>query len=204
MTFTDVLTKKQKLVYEFIRDKIRNRGYGPTVREIGEHFEIRSPNGVMCHLKALEKKGLISREKNMSRAIRLSQEPVQEPVEERGLPLYGMIAAGVLHEAVEQDERIDFSDIFNKKNLFALKVNGDSMIEDAIADGDHVIVRKQRTARKGQIVIALTDEGEATLKRWYPEANRIRLEPANSAMKPIYVRDAKILGVVVGVVRRVD
>ncbi len=204
MTFTDVLTKKQKLVYEFIRDKIRNRGYGPTVREIGEHFEIRSPNGVMCHLKALEKKGLISREKNMSRAIRLSQEPVQEPVEERGLPLYGMIAAGVLHEAVEQDERIDFSDIFNKKNLFALKVNGDSMIEDAIADGDHVIVRKQRTARKGQIVVALTDEGEATLKRWYPEANRIRLEPANSAMKPIYVRDAKILGVVVGVVRRVD
>ena len=204
MTFTDVLTKKQKLVYEFIRDMIRNRGYGPTVREIGEHFEIRSPNGVMCHLKALEKKGLISREKNMSRAIHLSQEPVQEPVEERGLPLYGMIAAGVLHEAVEQDERIDFADIFNKKNLFALKVNGDSMIEDAIADGDHVIVRKQRTARKGQIVVALTDEGEATLKRWYPEANRIRLEPANSAMKPIYVRDAKILGVVVGVVRRVD
>ena len=154
----------------------------------------------MCHLKALEKKGLISREKNMSRAIHL----LQEPVEERGLPLYGMIAAGVLHEAVEQDERIDFSDIFNKKNLFALKVNGDSMIEDAIADGDHVIVRKQRTARKGQIVVAFTEEGEATLKRWYPEANRIRLEPANSAMKPIYVRDAKILGVVVGVVRRVD
>jgi repressor LexA len=200
MTFTDVLTKKQKLVYEFLRDKIRNRGYGPTVREIGEHFEIRSPNGVMCHLKALEKKGLISREKNMSRAIHL----LQEPVEERGLPLYGMIAAGVLHEAVEQDERIDFSDIFNKKNLFALKVNGDSMIEDAITDGDHVIVRKQRTARKGQIVVAFTEEGEATLKRWYPEANRIRLEPANSAMKPIYVRDAKILGVVVGVVRRVD
>jgi repressor LexA len=200
MIFTDVLTKKQKLVYEFLRDKIRNRGYGPTVREIGEHFEIRSPNGVMCHLKALEKKGLISREKNMSRAIHL----LQEPVEERGLPLYGMIAAGVLHEAVEQDERIDFSDIFNKKNLFALKVNGDSMIEDAIADGDHVIVRKQRTARKGQIVVAFTEEGEATLKRWYPEANRIRLEPANSAMKPIYVRDAKILGVVVGVVRRVD
>jgi len=200
MSFTDVLTKKQKLVYEFLRDKIRNRGYGPTVREIGEHFEIRSPNGVMCHLKALEKKGLISREKNMSRAIHL----LQEPVEERGLPLYGMIAAGVLHEAVEQDERIDFSDIFNKKNLFALKVNGDSMIEDAIADGDHVIVRKQRTARKGQIVVAFTEEGEATLKRWYPEANRIRLEPANSAMKPIYVRDAKILGVVVGVVRRVD
>ena len=200
MNPTDVLTKRQKAVYEFIRDKIRHRGYGPTVREIGDHFQIRSPNGVMCHLKAIEKKGLISREKNMSRAIHLSQ----EPVEDRGLPLYGMIAAGVLHEAVEQEERIDFADIFDKKNLFALKVNGDSMIEDAIADGDHVIVRKQRNARKGQIVVAITDEGEATLKRWYPEANRIRLEPANSAMKPIYVREAKILGVVVGVVRRVD
>ena len=196
MNLTNELTKKQKLVYEFIRDKIRHRGYGPTVREIGDHFKIRSPNGVMCHLKALEKKGLISREKNRSRAIQLA--------EELGLPLYGMIAAGVLHEAVEQQERIDFTDIFNKDNLFVLKVNGDSMIEDAIADGDHVIVREQRTARKGQIVVAVTDEGEATLKRWYPEANRIRLEPANAAMKPIYVRNATIRGVVVGVVRRVE
>jgi repressor LexA len=200
MAFTDVLTKRQKAVYEFIRDKIRNRGYGPTVREIGDQFNIRSPNGVMCHLKALEKKGLISREKNMSRAIQL----LCEPVEERGLPLYGVIAAGVLHEAVEQEERVDFSDLFHKKNLFALKVSGDSMIEDSITDGDHVIVCKQRTARKGQIVVAITEEGEATLKRWYPEANRIRLEPANSTMKPIYVREAKILGVVVGVVRRID
>ena len=196
MNLINELTKKQKLVYEFIRDKIRHRGYGPTVREIGDHFKIRSPNGVMCHLKALEKKGLISREKNRSRAIQLAEEP--------GLPLYGMIAAGVLHEAVEQQERIDFTDIFNKDNLFVLKVNGDSMIEDAIADGDHIIVREQRTARKGQIVVAVTDEGEATLKRWYPETNRIRLEPANSTMKPIYVRNATIRGVVVGVVRRVD
>ncbi len=200
MALTDVLTKRQKAVYDFIRDKIRNRGYGPTVREIGDEFNIRSPNGVMCHLKAIEKKGLITREKNLSRAINL----VREPVEERGLPLYGMIAAGVLHEAVEQDERIDFTGLFNKKNLFALKVNGDSMIEDSIMDGDHVIVRKQRTAQKGQIVVAITEEGEATLKRWYPEANRIRLEPANSAMKPIYVDDARILGTVVGVVRRIE
>lgn len=200
MAVTDALTKRQKAVYEFLRDKIRTRGYGPTVREIGEQFKIRSPNGVMCHLKALEKKGMITREKNMSRAIRL----VREPVEERGMPLYGRIAAGLLHEAVEQDERIDFDTIFNRKNVFALHVSGDSMIEDAIADGDHVIVKKQRTARKGQIVVAITDEGEATLKRWYPEANRIRLEPANSNMKPIYVKDARVLGVVVGVVRRVE
>ncbi len=200
MGLTDKLTRRQKGVYEFIRNKIRTRGYGPTVREIGVQFEIRSPNGVMCHLKALEKKGMISREKNMSRAIRL----MREPVEERGLPLYGEIAAGVLHEAIEREERIDFGDFFNKKNLFVLRVKGDSMIEDAINDGDFVVVKKQRTARKGQIVVVLTAEGEATLKRWYPEANRIRLEPANSNMKPIYVKDANVLGAVVGVVRRVE
>ncbi len=201
MDYMERLTGRQRAVYEFIRDKIRNRGYGPTVREIGEQFGIKSPNGVMCHLKALEKKGLIYREPNMSRAIQLAT----EPVEERGLPLAGRIAAGVLHEAVEQEERVDFGAIFDpaNKDLFALEVSGDSMIEDQIADGDYVVVRRQKTARKGQIVVAQTDEGEATLKRWYPEKNRIRLEPANSTMKPIYVRDAQVLGVVVGVVRKV-
>jgi repressor LexA len=199
---SDLLTEKQRAVYEFIRDKIRNRGYGPTVREIGLHFDIRSPNGVMCHLKALEKKRLISREPNMSRAIRLTAEPLRDS----GLPLVGRIAAGVLHEAIQQDERIDFSAIFanQDQNLFVLKVEGDSMIEDHIADGDYVVVRRQKTAHKGQIVVALTDENEATLKRWYPEKNRIRLEPANAAMKPIFVKDARVLGVVEGVVRKVD
>jgi repressor LexA len=197
-----LLTEKQKAVYEFLRDKIRNRGYGPTVREIGQHFGIRSPNGVMCHLKALEKKRLITREPNMSRAIRLAAEPLRDT----GLPLVGRIAAGVLHEAIQQDERFDFSAVFANRdqNLFVLKVEGDSMIEDHIADGDYVVVRRQKTAHKGQIVVALTDENEATLKRWYPEKNRIRLEPANAAMKPIFVKDARVLGVVEGVVRKVD
>jgi len=198
----DQLTERQQAVYSFIRDKIRNRGYGPTVREIGEEFGIKSPNGVMCHLKALEKKGLIIREPNMSRAIQLAAEPISQ----RGLPLAGRIAAGVLHEAIEQEERVDFDNMFNAtdQSLFVLEVKGESMIEDQIADGDYVVIRKQRTARKGQIVVALTDEGEATLKRWYPEKNRIRLEPANSAMKPIYVKNARVLGVVVGVVRKVE
>jgi repressor LexA len=200
MSIMDQLTDRQRVVYEFIRDKIRNRGYGPTVREIGEQFHISSPNGVMCHLKALEKKGLITREPNMSRAIQLAA----EPIEQRGLPMAGRIAAGVLHEAIEQDERIDFSAIFEQKNQFVLRVSGDSMIDAQIADGDFVVVRKQRTARDGQIVVAMTDEGEATLKRFYLEKNRIRLEPANSSMKPIYVKNAKLLGVVVGVVRQVD
>ncbi len=198
--FTDCLTKRQKSVYEFIRDKIRGRGYGPTVREIGEAFDISSPNGVMCHLKALEKKGLIIREPNMSRAIQLAK----EPAEDRGLPLAGRVAAGVLHEAIEQTERVDFEAMFNKKNLFVLEVSGDSMIDAQIADGDYVVIRRQRTASPGQIVVAQTDDGEATLKRWYPEANRIRLEPANSSMKPIYVKNAKVLGVVAGVVRKVN
>ena len=195
------LTERQMAVYKFIRDKIRNRGYGPTVREIGKEFDISSPNGVVCHLKALEKKGIISREANLSRAIQM----VAEPIELRGLPLAGQIAAGVLHEAVEQDERVDFQAMFDphKKNLFVLQVRGESMIEDHISDGDYVVIQKQRTARKGQIVAAITDEGEATLKRWFPEKNRIRLEPANSTMKPIYVKNAKVLGVVVGVVRKV-
>jgi repressor LexA len=199
MANLDRLTARQKEVYEFIRDKIRNRGYGPTVREIGTNFDIASPNGVMCHLKALEKKGLITREPNMSRAIQLSTEPPNN----HGLPLAGQIAAGVLHEAVEQNERIDFGDLFRSDDLFVLKVKGESMIEDQIADGDYVIIRKQPTAQRGQTVVALTDENEATLKRWYPEAKRVRLEPANSSMKPIFVTNARVVGVVVGVVRKV-
>ncbi len=202
MASLEHLTERQREVYEFIRDKIRNRGYGPTVREIGLHFNISSPNGVMCHLKALEKKGLITREPNMSRAIMLATETPEG--QSNGLPLRGTIAAGVLHEAVEQDERVDFGELFNADDLFVLKVKGDSMIEDQIADGDFVVIHKQSTANKGEIVVALTDENEATLKRWYPEAKRIRLEPANSSMAPIYVTNAKVLGVVVGVVRKVS
>jgi repressor LexA len=194
------LTSRQREVYEFIREKIRNRGYGPTVREIGEQFEIASPNGVMCHLKALEKKGIISREPNMSRAIQLT-----EVGRDEGFPLVGQIAAGNLAEAIEQSERFDFEDWFpQRKNQFALRVKGDSMIEAQIADGDIVICRKARTAHKGDIVVALTGEGEATLKYWYPEANRIRLQPANSSMKPIYARDVQVLGIVIGVLRKVS
>jgi len=196
----DQLTQRQLEVYEFIRDKIQNRGYGPTVREIGEQFDIKSPNGVMCHLKALEKKGLIIREPNMSRAIQISP----EALEAKGLPLVGRVAAGVMHEAIEQNDRIDFGTMFTKKNLFVLEVRGDSMIEAQIADGDYVVIHKQKTASPGQMVVAQTEDGEATLKFWFPEKNRIRLQPANSSMEPIYVNDARVLGVVAGVVRKLD
>jgi repressor LexA len=195
-----LLTSRQREVFEFIRDKITGRGYGPTVREIGDNFRIASPNGVMCHLKALEKKGLITREPNMSRAIQITD----AFKEDRGMPLVGQIAAGNLTEAIEQADRFDFEDWFpQRKNQFALKVKGDSMIEAQIADGDVVICRRARTAHKGDIVVAITDEGEATLKYWYPEANRVRLQPANSSMKPIYSRTAQVIGIVTGVVRRV-
>jgi repressor LexA len=195
----DQLTERQKEVYEFVRDKIQNRGYGPTVREIGENFEISSPNGVMCHLKALEKKGLILRSPNKSRAIELTREALDDA---KGLPLAGSVAAGMTNLAFEQRDRVDFGDMFHKRNQFALEVRGDSMIEAQIADGDYVVVRRQKTASPGQMVVAQTEEGEATLKYWHPESGRIRLQPANSSMKPIYVRNAEVLGVVVGVVRK--
>jgi repressor LexA len=192
------LTDRQREIYEFIRSCIFDRGYGPTVRETADQFSIRSPNGVMCHLRALEKKGLISREPNMSRAIQL----VDEGPSNTGMPLAGVIAAGQPIEAVEQPDRIDFRDMFGNRDLFALQVRGRSMIEDQIADGDYVVVHKQQTARDGQIVAAVLDGGEATLKRFFREPNRVRLEPANREMKPIYTKSVRILGVVVGVVRR--
>ena len=200
MSATNQLTGRQQQVYEFIRDKIVHRGYGPTVREIGENFNISSPNGVMCHLKALEKKGLIVRSPNKSRAIELTRDVLDA---ERGLPLVGRVAAGATQLAFEQAERIDFDDFFKRPDLFVLSVSGDSMIDAQIADGDYVVVRRQRTAERGEMVVARTDEGEATLKYWYPEKNRIRLQPANSSMDPIYVKRAEVIGVVIGVVRSI-
>ena len=203
MSILDQLTKRQRAIYNFIRDKIQNRGYGPTVREIGQQFKISSPNGVMCHLRALEKKGLITRKPNMSRAIQLATAATEA---EEGLPLAGRVAAGVMHQAIEQEDRINFAKMFGKKNQFVLEVNGDSMIEAHIEDGDYVVVTKQRTAVPGQMVVAQTEDGEATLKYWFPEKSRkrIRLQPANSRMKPIYVKEARVLGVVSGVVRKLQ
>jgi repressor LexA len=200
MSVLDQLTKRQASVYEFIRDKIVNRGYGPTVREIGERFDISSPNGVMCHLKALEKKGLIRRMPNKSRAIELTREAVREA---SGIPMAGVVAAGLTSLAFEENERVDFGEMFTREGLFALQVRGESMIEAQIADGDYVVVKKQERAEAGQMVVAQTDEGEATLKYWYPEKKRVRLQPANESMDPIYLDNVSVIGVVVGVVRSV-
>jgi repressor LexA len=194
------LTERQKEIYEFIREKIESRGYGPTVREIGQAFDIRSPNGVMCHLKALEKKGLIKREGFSARAIQL----IDHKPFSAGLPLMGTVAAGSPTQALAQDETLDFGELFVAPNRFALKVRGQSMIENHIDDGDFVVIQKQETARNGDRVVAMIDN-EVTLKRFYQEKDRIRLEPANGNMDPIMIdstADARILGVLVGVLRK--
>jgi len=201
MADLDALTPRQKEIYRFIKGKIQGRGYGPTVREIGNEFGIKSPNGVMCHLKALQKKGLIHREANMSRAIQLLQESASagRPV---GLKLLGRIAAGQPLEAVEEAEEFGFEDWEDTDEKFVLQVTGESMIDEHIADGDYVVIKRQELARDGQIVAVLDDDGGATLKRFYKERNRVRLEPANKSMKPIFRDSVKILGILVGVVRK--
>lgn len=192
------LTERQQAVYDLIRDLIVQRGYGPTVREIGEQFQIKSPNGVMCHLKALERKGLITRSPNKSRAIELTQAADRSA---KAMQFAGQIAAGPTTLAFEQNERVDFSDLLFADDRFVLRVSGDSMIDAHITDGDYVVVQRKQTARPGDMVVAQTGEGEATLKFWFPEGNRIRLQPANSEMGPIYVDDCQVLGTVVAVVR---
>jgi repressor LexA len=197
------LTARQREIYDFIRTKIENRGYGPTVREIGQAFDIKSPNGVMCHLKALEKKGLIKREEFSARAIQL----VDHRPPGVSLPLLGLVAAGTPTPTEAQDtrdERLDFGELFAGDNHYALRVRGQSMIDDHIADGDFVVIRRQETAANGERVVAMIDN-EVTLKRFYQDRSNIRLEPANGTMAPIVVSpdtDTRILGVLVGVLRK--
>jgi len=195
-----VLTSRQREIFEYIRDKIENRGYPPSIREIGDSFAIKSPNGVMCHLRALEKKGLIKRHEKNARAIQI------EGVRTGGatLPLLGLVAAGPAIEAIAQDERIDLSTLFGGKDHFALRVRGKSMIEDHIDDGDIVVIRKQLEAENGERVVAMVDR-EVTLKRFFRKKEGIRLEPANSSMSAIVVEpgtDVQVIGVLVGVLRR--
>jgi repressor LexA len=198
MTINRTLTRRQQDIFDLIRELIIQRGYGPTVREIGAHFGISSPNGVMCHLKALERKGLIVRHAKQSRAIELVD------AADRGrfaMQLAGIVAAGPTTLAFEQKERIDLGEILFNANRFVLRVSGDSMVDAHITDGDYVVVEPADTATPGQMVVAQTAEGEATLKYWFPEGNHIRLQPANKEMEPIIVKDAKVIGIAVGVVR---
>lgn len=193
------LTDRQQIVFDYILSFIEERGFGPTIRDIQFEMKFKSPNGVMGHLNALERKGLIDRSSNKSRSIVLTDQ-AQEEV--KGLPLAGRVAAGGLTEAIEQNDRIDVGDLWTRKGTYLLEVAGDSMIEASIADGDYVVVERRYTASRGDMVIARTPDGEATLKYWFPEKNRIRLQPANKTMKPIYSKNAKVIGRVVGVFRK--
>lgn len=210
------LTSRQREVYEFIQDRIRVWGYPPTIREIGEHLGIRSTNGVADHLKALQRKGYLTHGERKSRTLaplRPGRGTVVRALTPGGrgvaIPLLGRVAAGEPILAEEQAEGtvvVDSILLGDGRRVFALKVVGESMIDDGIFDGDYIFVRKRETAERGDIVVVII-EGEATVKRFFPEGERIRLQPANSRMQPLYVdkRDFKsiqILGVVVGVYRK--
>jgi repressor LexA len=224
------LTERQRLVVSFIEGHIRQHGFPPTIREIGRHLGIKSTNGVNDHLNALQKKGFLTREEGKSRTLQLTRTESAGANDDRDdlgdrhpglshddddsvdVPLLGRVAAGVPILAEEnRTDTVRVSSFFlgnnAKHKVFALTVVGDSMIEDGIFDGDYLFVKKQPVARTGEIVVAMI-EGEATVKRYFPEGDRIRFQPANSRLSPIFVdksafRQTDILGIVVGVYRKV-
>lgn len=195
-------TPRQTEILTYIRDYMHKHGFSPTYDEIAEQFGI-SKVTVFEHLTILEERGLIYREKHKARSLRLADH-LELPDQRPGcLPLVGRIAAGAPIEAIEDREVIDLEDVFaSDHELYVLEVNGDSMIEDHIADGDLVVIEKRETPMNGETVVALLDEGDATLKRFYREKNRIRLQPANPNYEPIYVTNPRIQGVLIGVIRR--
>jgi repressor LexA len=225
---TEPLTDRQEKILAFIKKSIHDQGYPPTIREIGEHFGIRSTNGVNDHLKALERKGYLLRGELKSRALSVieggrSQTARFPRLARRELsavgdgdlaeiPVVGKVAAGepiLAQENITDHVRIDTVLLGEGgRKVFALRVSGDSMIGDGIFDGDYIFVRKQLHAEPGEIVVAMIED-EATVKRFYPEADRVRFQPSNPRLKPIYVnredfRETQIIGVVVGVYRKMQ
>jgi repressor LexA len=214
------LTDRQQMVLKYIESSITERGYPPTLREIGNFMGIRSTNGVNDHLRALERKGYLAREDMKSRALRptrnsdgegpsrgtLTAVELDDMIE---VPILGRVAAGQLTEAIQQPEdtvRVDRMMVGGARDVFGLRVSGESMIDAGIHDGDYVFVKKQIEARKGEIIVALVGD-EATCKYYYPEADHIRLVPANETMRDIVIpkndwRSTHVLGVVVGLYRR--
>jgi repressor LexA len=221
------LTERQEKILAFIKKSIVDQGYPPTIREIGEFFGIRSTNGVNDHLKALERKGYLQRGELKSRALSVidggrargvTSIPKRRELTIAGggdvaeIPVVGKVAAGapiLAQENITDHVRIDSVLLGDSgKRVFALRVAGDSMIGDGIFDGDYIFVRKQLHAQSGEIVVAMIED-EATVKRFYPEGDRVRFQPSNPRLKPIYVnrddfRETQIIGVVVGVYRKMN
>jgi len=198
------LTRRQKEMLDFLNGYIEQNGYAPTIEETAAHFGLRSLATVHKHLTNLQSKGLIKREWNRSRALELV--PTEVKVRAVELPLLGRVAAGSPIEAVTASETIFVpEDMVGREETYVLQVKGDSMIEEQIRDGDYVIVENRRFARDGEMVIALLDGENVTLKKLYREGGgRVRLQPANAALQPIYVDQdrLRVQGVVIGVLRK--
>jgi len=198
------LTKRQKEIFDFIRRYASRYGYPPTVREIGKAVGLHSSSTVHAHLANLEKVGLLRRDPTKPRAIELLVDRAKRVMRGPGLPLVGHVAAGepiLAEENVEEYVQVP-SVIGGEQGDYILQVKGDSMQDAGILEGDYVVVSEADDADNGEIVVALIED-EATVKRFYREKDRVRLQPANKAYKPIRTRDAKVLGRVIGVYRRV-
>ncbi|HYB98177.1 MAG TPA: transcriptional repressor LexA [Candidatus Limnocylindrales bacterium] len=197
------LTKRQKEIFDYIEESIREKGYAPTLEEVGAQFDLRSMATVHKHLSNLEAKGLIRRKWNHSRAIEIVDERRRSRAVR--LPLLGSVAAGPPNEQVETDQTIEVPEtLVRKRDTYALKVTGNSMVDEGILDGDVIVVEQRPDPSNGDVVVASID-GEATVKRYYREGDgSIRLQPSNPDFKPIFVRDGnlEIRGAVVGLVRR--
>src|SRR5213593_965303 len=203
------ITRRQRQIYDFISEFVQTHQYSPSYEEIKQGMGLNSLATVHKHISNLEKKGLLTRDYNRSRSIDLLPPKgkfKQAMAVNTGLvlPLVGRIAAGQPIEAIETPETISLADFVRSKEVFVLEVRGDSMRDEAILDGDYVLIEKVKTAQNGDIVVALVDLSDATLKRFYREGDNIRLQPSNAAMKPIIVPAASVdvQGRVIGVLRK--
>lgn len=199
------LYRRQRQILGFIKQYIEKYGYSPTLAEIAESIGVSSLATVHEHLQSLAQKGVIKKFEGAVRGIELLDQKVSTALKGIELPILGFIAAGqpiMTYTDPDATVNVPTHMLSGKKRSFVLQVKGDSMIEDGILDGDYVIIEEQSIANDGEIVVALLDNGLATLKRFFREPTRIRLEPANSAMQPIYATNVKIQGKCVGVIRR--
>lgn len=207
MAYRRELTRRQQQILDFVRAEIHRRGYPPSVREIGEAIGLSSSSTVHSHLAALETKGFIRRDPSKPRALEVldfrDTEAAVDYGQAHAVPVVGQVAAGEPILAAENIEQtLLLPPEFSGENTFILRVRGESMIEAGILDGDFVVVKQQTHASNGEIVVAMVED-DATVKRYFRESDRIRLQPENSTMEPIYARDVQILGKVVALFRRI-
>ena len=200
-----VVYKRQAQILDFIKQHIQSKGSAPTLREIADSIGVSSLATVHEHLQSLVTKGLIKRKGGKVRSIELKDIEVNFNPQGVSVPILGFIAAGApIEPYTDPNATISIPPNFysQKKRVYVLQVRGESMIEEQIRDGDFVVVEQEETANNGDIVVALLDNGMATLKRFFREATRVRLEPSNAKMSPIFVKNVRIQGKVVGLVRR--